>query len=496
MLRGMTVRQPLSISIWYFGPRKSKLILEPLDLLSLNALTYSERCERSLHLASAHMERFPWQKHPFRLLLYLEWILLGIALLAVLSPLFHKPPPPLHGPGFFRPWPPRGLRFPVAAAISIGVLGLMGLRLPSRSRLLQVLYTSLGFGLSWLAVLLGGRGPNVFPPLLLVVAIRACLLFPWSGRLLAAGFAQVSFLLMMLMAFQDIRPLGVALGKRFYRILRRLPPDQWQGAIANLTVNSALLFSLVLVFVLLLVSALLAEKESRKALAQANQRLRRYALLIENQATLQERNRIAREIHDSVGHSLTAQSIQLENVAMLLPDDRGKATDHLQKARQLGKEALQHVRQSVATLRQHPLQGKPLSTAVNSLLEEFQRNTQIQVDSQIELVSSLAPETATALYRVVQEALTNISKHSHATQISLSLIERAQILSLILEDNGCGFDPNENTTGFGLQGMRERTEALGGQFLLHSQPGQGCQIQTKIPCYQLKTKNSKLKTKN
>ncbi len=416
-------------------------------------------------------------------MLYLEWILLGIALLAVLSPLLHKPPPPLHGPGFFRapPWPPRGLRFPIAAAASVGVLGLMGLRLPSRPRLLQVLYTAVGFGLSWLAVLLGGRGQNVFPPLLLVVVIRACLLFPWSGRLVVAGLAQASFAIMMVMAFQDVRPFGVTLGRRFYRILRRLPPEQWQGAIANLTINSALLFSLILIFVLLLVSALLAEKESRKALTQANQRLRRYALLIENQATLQERNRIAREIHDSVGHSLTAQSIQLENVAMLLPDNRERATHHLQKARQLGKEALQHVRQSVATLRQHPLQGKSLAAAIKQLLDEFQRNTQIQIEIQIELASTLTPETATALYRVVQEALTNISKHGHATQICLNLTEDNQYLSLRLDDNGCGFDPNENTTGFGLQGMRERMEALGGQFFLHSQPGQGCQIQAKIP---------------
>ena len=398
------------------------------------------------------MQRPLWQKHPFRLLLYLEWILLGIALLTVLSPLLHRPPPP--PAEFFRamPSPMRGVRFPFAAAMSIGVLGLMGLRLPGKSRLLQVLYTGLGFGLSWLAVLLGGRGQSVFPPLLLVVVIRACLMFPWSGRLIVAGVAQASFIAMIVMSFRDIRPLGVAVGRRFHRILRRLPPEHLQSAIANLTLNSTLLFSLILVFVLLLVSALLAEKESRKALTQANQRLRQYALLIENQATLQERNRIAREIHDSVGHSLTAQSIQLENVAMLLPQDTKQATHHLQKARKLGKEALQHVRQSVATLRKHPLQGQSLAAALAKLIEEFQHNTQIQLYPDINLASPLSSETNTALFRVVQEALTNISKHSHATQVHLSLTETSQTVTLVLEDNGSGFDPSENTTGFGLQG--------------------------------------------
>jgi signal transduction histidine kinase len=142
--------------------------------------------------------------------------------------------------------------------------------------------------------------------------------------------------------------------------------------------------------------------------------------MIENQATLQERNRIAREIHDSVGHALTAQSIQLENAALFLTEDAEKAALYLQKARQLGKEALQNVRQSVATLRNYPLQERSLKILLENLIQEFKRTTGIKIESEIALVSSLSGEMTTALYRVVQEALTNVSKHSEANQVVLS----------------------------------------------------------------------------
>ena len=426
----------------------------------------------------------PWHRslrhnHPFQLLLYLEWILLGIAVLALFSPLLlhpphHRPPPP----AAFAP-------FKWGAMISIlGLilgLGVMGLKLPTQSRLMQGLYTLLGLGLSWLAVLWGGHGESAFPPLLMIVVIRACLLFPWSGRLLVAGVAYASFLLMLLMGFLGIRPLGIPVGRPLPAIARHIPVESLQGVLFALTLNAALLFGLVLGFVLLLVGAVLAEYRSRQQLTEANQRLRQYALLIEDQATLQERNRIAREIHDSVGHSLVAQSIQLENVAMLLPEQGDQITEHLQNARQLGKEALQHVRQSVATLRTDPLRGQSLGSAIAALTHEFGRNYALQVETQFDIVSALPSELSTALYRITQEALTNISKHSKADRVQLQFHESATEISLLIEDNGQGFDPSQNTTGFGLQSMRERTQALGGSFYLKSQSRQGCQIQVVMP---------------
>ncbi|WP_204104681.1 MULTISPECIES: sensor histidine kinase [Spirulina sp. CCY15215] len=417
-----------------------------------------------------------WRDRSFRLLLYLEWILLGIALIATLSP--QNLPPP-HRLGWQTPPPLRSQPFPIGAIGCIGLLGLLGLRLPTGGRLQKILYVALGFGLCWLAIFLGGRRESLFFALLLIVVIRACILFPWPGRLTVALCAYGFFILRLILRIywvvqrhNAIRPGEIA--------------SEWLRIAFSFAINSALLFGLVLAFVLLMVGALLSERQSRQALTSANDRLRKYSLLIENQATLQERTRIAREMHDSVGHSLTAQSIQLENAALYFAQNPEKARYHLTEAQRLNKEALTDVRQSVASLRNPPLQGRSLDLALKKLIREFQQTTQIEVISQCRgLVSKpskpLHPEIQTVLYRVVQEALTNITKHSQADRVELEISSSAIAIDLEIKDNGTGFEPCENTTGFGLQGMQERVEALGGRFSLHSQPGLGCQICINIP---------------
>jgi signal transduction histidine kinase len=426
------------------------------------------------------MQRLTRPTHPFPLLLYLEWTLLGIAALTAFpSPFLPRRARYLRGGGPIGDAEP----FFLGVFFCIGIMGLLGLRLPiAQSRPAKVLYTLLGFGLSWLSTFWGGRGDTSFSALLLVVAIRSCLLFLWRGRLAVAALAFGSYVLRLLMGVRQFYG-SLAAPERFAapRLPHHRTAEQAQAVFLNLTLNSALMFGLVLTFVLLMVGTILTERQSRDRLALANDRLRRYALLAENQATLQERTRIAREIHDSVGHTLTAQSIQLENVAMWVSQDLSRATEHLQKARALGKEALQNVRQSVATLRQHSLLVKSLPEALEKLADEFERNTSIRIHRTVQLQQSLPPEQAIALYRIVQEAMTNIAKHSHATQVELSLSERATELTLSVEDNGQGFDPAVNTTGFGLQSMRERTEALGGTFQIVSQLTQGCRIRLTLP---------------
>jgi signal transduction histidine kinase len=446
---------------------------------------------------------FPQSRHPFRLLLYLEWILLAIATLVILSPFPSRPPPQFDPPPEVRNsaapraesvpslnweryqrrqqrWEQRrkSRQYAPVAIVSVGLLGLLGLWLPIHaSRLRQGLYTLLGLELSWVAVLLGSNAQTVFPPLLLVVVIRASLLFPWRERIGVALLAFLSFLAMLGLAVLKFEFLGVPLTRFLHRERFQAQPE----VLNAIVLNSSLLFGFVLSFVILLVGALLATKQSQENLTQANDRLRRYALLIENQATLQERQRIAREMHDSVGHSLTAQSIQLENVDLWMAQDPAKALDHLQKARQLGKAALQDVRQSVASLRVDPLQGTTLPQALKELAQTFEQHTGMQVRSEIASMTTLPKEIANALFRLAQESLTNISKHSQATDVQIRFYEQGTDYILEITDNGQGFDPSQHTVGFGLQGMRERTAALGGSFTLSTQPQQGCQIQATIP---------------
>ena len=411
-----------------------------------------------------------WQKHSFKLLLYVEWVLLGIALLAAMTFLL---PHPRHNFGT------NPLLMNFLGILVIGILGAIGLRLPPESSKLKFAYLFASFALSWLGVLLTGRGERIFPALLLIVVIRGCLLFGWGGRIVVAIVAYCSFLAMQIMSWLKIAPLGIPLGRPISRMLRRLSPEESRRLLFGLAFNSALLFALVLAFILLLVSAILAEHESQKKLKAANQSLRQYALQIENQAILKERNRIAREIHDSVGHYLTAQSIQLENTAFFLESAPEKATHHLQTARQLGKDALGSIRTSVATLRNPETASLPESLA--ELIAQFRDNTNLEVNVKMELTKDIPLEITTALYRITQEALTNIAKHARASRIDLTLQDTSQEIKLTITDNGCGFKPSQNTTGFGLQGMEERALALNGSFQIFSDLGQGAEIRVTMP---------------
>ena len=230
-----------------------------------------------------------------------------------------------------------------------------------------------------------------------------------------------------------------------------------------------------------LTDRILAEKQAREELAIANQRIRNYALRAEEVATLQERNRIAREIHDSLGHSLTALNLHLEIALKLSQIQPERSTELLKEAKRLGSIALQDVRQSVSTLRSDPLHGQDLPIAIQKLVDEFQLSNQLKPTCQLDLPSSLSPDIATAIYRIVQEGLTNISKYAQASEVEIAIVSSAMAIELRISDNGSGFTPSHNTTGFGLQGMRERVLSLRGTFEIVSAVDRGCRIVAIIP---------------
>ncbi|MCA1991167.1 MAG: sensor histidine kinase [Coleofasciculus sp. S288] len=387
-----------------------------------------------------------FENHPFRFLLYLEWILLFVAALTEVLPSHRLP------------------RFPLLTISYIAAFGVMGLRLPTGKQIYKILYTALEVFLLLLTANIGSRAIRTFPSLYTILVIRSCLIFQVPGRLVVTGLAFLLFLLRLLQRFSRI-PASPLVQERFRFVPFAL----------------AVSLGLTLVFVLLFMNAIIAERQSREKLAIANEKLRQYALRIENQATLQERNRIARDIHDSLGHSLTALNLQLETAVKLSSSDPNKAKQFLARAKQLGSQALQEVRQSVAALRSDPLQGQSVEQAIASLVEEFRCTTGVTPAFSTHLSHLLSVELSTAIYRIVQEALTNICKYADATEINIQLGISAAKLYLQIQDNGKGFDLERNTTGFGLQGMRERTLALGGRFEIDSAPGAGCQIKATFP---------------
>ncbi|MBD1871355.1 response regulator [Leptolyngbya sp. FACHB-671] len=202
---------------------------------------------------------------------------------------------------------------------------------------------------------------------------------------------------------------------------------------------------------------------------------------IKEMATLEERNRIARDIHDSLGHALVALNIQMETALTLWQEAPDRAYTFLKEAKQLGSEALKAVRQSVSDMRSDPLKGQLLEAAIATLTQEFHRTTGILPECRINLSHPLSIQINTAVYRIVQEGLTNICKHAEATAVQIQIHTNASGLSLSLQDNGKGFRVRENRTGFGLQGMRERTVALGGHLEIISELNRGCHISAFFP---------------
>jgi signal transduction histidine kinase len=392
------------------------------------------------------------------LLLRLEWMLLGFTGLTML----------LAGPIVAKP------AFIWLTLLSVGVLALMRLK-SARTSLTKVLYTLLELFLLTLPTFIDSGMPY-FPLLGLVVVMRSCERFERLGRFIAAGLTFGVFALSQLLRQGGMPDILLKSEQLNRSIVKSFDLTVWM-----LKLNAALSFGLALLLVMLLINALLDEHKSREKLVIALEQLRQYSLRIENQSTLQERNRIAREIHDSLGHTLTAQSIQLDSALLLQHSNTEESGIFLKEAKQLCKQALQEVRQSVAALRTDPFRGKSLDQIATALVQEFRVTTAIETTCMIGVSHPIPPDVVSASYRVLQEALTNIARHSAATGVILQLFTQDGTLNFKIQDNGKGFDPTQNSTGFGLQSMEERINALGGQFKLSSQPGSGCLISGKVP---------------
>ncbi len=222
------------------------------------------------------------------------------------------------------------------------------------------------------------------------------------------------------------------------------------------------------------VEEVLARIENQLTIRRLNRR-------IEQMATLEERNRIARDIHDSLGHALVALNMQLQSSLSLWEKHPQKAYEFLVEAKQLGADALNAVRESVSAMRSDPLQGKLLEDAIAHLVNEFHSTTGILPTCQIALTHPTSRLLNTVIYRIIQEGLTNICKYAEATSVRIQLQSMPTGVSLMVQDNGKGFYVNHQPTGFGLQGMKERAAAHQGQLTITSEPGQGCQIKAVFP---------------
>ncbi|HEU0021852.1 MAG TPA: sensor histidine kinase, partial [Dehalococcoidia bacterium] len=203
-------------------------------------------------------------------------------------------------------------------------------------------------------------------------------------------------------------------------------------------------------------------------LRQAHQQLQMLHRQSQELAVTQERNRLAREIHDSIAHYLTIVNVQLEAAEKLGSEHFEHAISYVQRARRLTVECLQEVRSSVASLRAHTLEDFSLPRALQKLAAGFTESTGLPVQVQGDLSDSvpLAPEVSLALYRTAQEGLTNVEKHAQATSVHLVLSPGDEGIELVVQDDGIGPSGHglPNRGGFGLLGLQERVELLGGHL--------------------------------
>ena len=243
----------------------------------------------------------------------------------------------------------------------------------------------------------------------------------------------------------------------------------------NYNLQSIFIFSLALytaisIFTISFSSVIVAEKKSRK-------RAEALAEQVEILAKNLERTRIARDIHDSLGHTLTDLDIQLKVAKKLRDRDPDKAYLAIDKASVLSGQCIEDVSRAVQTMRRNDFN---LDRALANLVEQIRNDRKIQIQWDVNL-PQLSLSTSHQIYCIIKEGLINIKKHSRASQISFHAYSTSSEIILKLKDNGVGFNLKVANGGFGLQGMLERVRVIKGKLEINSAPGRGTEILVTIP---------------
>lgn len=214
-------------------------------------------------------------------------------------------------------------------------------------------------------------------------------------------------------------------------------------------------------------------------------------LYSEELAIQSERNRIAREIHDGIAQSLAFTALKLDLAGRLLERDPGRVTEQvkleLQTARETLREQIREVRRSIFALRPLDLERLGFLETVRRFVRDFGEQNNIRTELDLDGEPRLSPTNEAVLFRILQEALNNVAKHSRARIARVRLQSDPNQTTISISDDGIGFDPNFLTGrvtsmgGLGLHQMRERVESRGGRFAYHSQPGHGTHITASLP---------------
>jgi signal transduction histidine kinase len=295
-----------------------------------------------------------------------------------------------------------------------------------------------------------------------------------------SGMSRVLFLLLPFTAYFALgRAVSIAVGigcVGFVAAVFQLTVPQWYRQTEQ--VSDLLMFSVGLVLTIAMAAVAGNERLARTQLLEANEVLRASAAQLAELSATAERNRLARDIHDGLGHHLTAIAVLLEKAATFRDRDATAADLAIENARRSARHALEDVRRSVTALSG----GTPpfrLANALDELANEVDDGRlSVTVNWQGD-ESRFEPEGLMALYRAAQEGLTNVRRHANATHATVTVHCGPTGAHLVVTDDGRGFAPEQE--GFGLRGMRERVRLAGGSVSVDSRPGAGTRLAVAIP---------------
>ena len=382
---------------------------------------------------------------------YVEWLSLGIPALRMLFPILYRPFGHEVGIGDF-------LVFGVLALFT-----LLSLEFPAGRPLWQRrVYV-------WVevAALLATRlySPWGFDLLLWLVLIKVWFLFSRREAIFITIVSGVLWQMAIAQYFvEELRqPDDIAAQ---LEVLQNVPIA---AQLFDIVLNTTTVHVVANAMIMLLCLTILSERKSRQREAALAQE-------VELLAADLERTRIARDIHDSLGHTLMSLDVQIE-LAQRLHERGAEVGQVLATSKQLASQSIREVRRSVATMRQEAFD---LSAALRQLLEPLRTDPALVIRSDIDL-PKLPLQTSHQLYCIIKEGLENIQRHSRATVVYLHGRASPDGVTLHLSDNGVGMDLSQPTSGFGLQGIRERSQLIGADVAIHSAPGQGTTIQVTVP---------------
>jgi len=199
---------------------------------------------------------------------------------------------------------------------------------------------------------------------------------------------------------------------------------------------------------------------------------------------VEERNRLARELHDSVTQTLFSLSLTAESAATLADSDPAQAKEQILSARRLATEALQEMRSLIFELRPAELEAEGLVATLRKRVDVLRRVYHKEIEFDVRGERRLDPDSETQLFRIVQEALHNALKHSEADSLAVELSMQDGRVVACIRDDGIGFDPDAarlRSGRLGLTSMQERAEELGGRIDIHSEPGHGTEVFVEVP---------------